>query len=155
MYNYPVVTPPLPVKNPLIIPPLPTKNPIVAPPLPIKSPVIAPPPMVQETSCKPYPLEQTNPNFIEYYIQLYNIAKETGYTNDLQTFRESLGSIFQALEELSKMEIYNGQTVITPLPEFSQLLRTSNKIVRDDILVEPIPYYETTNNAGGYTAIIG
>lgn len=42
---------------------------------------------------------------------------------------------------------YTGDTVIIPTTS-DQLLETSNKIVRDDILVEKIPIFETSNEYG-------
>ena len=33
--------------------------------------------------------------------------------------------------------------------------KTKNKLLKEDVIVEQIPYYETTNDAGGYTVIIG
>jgi len=41
------------------------------------------------------------------------------------------------------------------MAHLSQILRTNDKIMTDNVVVEPIPYYETTNDAGGYTVIIG
>lgn len=42
---------------------------------------------------------------------------------------------------------YTGDTVIIPTTS-DQLLETSNKIVRDDILVKEIPTFETSNEYG-------
>ena len=42
---------------------------------------------------------------------------------------------------------YTGDTVIIPTTS-DQLLETSNKIIRDDILVEKIPIFETSNEYG-------
>ena len=50
---------------------------------------------------------------------------------------------------------YTGETVVTPKAFEEQTLGTHNTLVRDDITVLEIPYYETTNLKGGYTAIIG
>lgn len=63
--------------------------------------------------------------------------------------------------------IVNGVTVIDqPLPYYEeeynvipstmeQILHTKYKAMIDNVIVEPIPYYKTTNLSGGYTAIIG
>lgn len=53
------------------------------------------------------------------------------------------------------LPIYTGSYEVTPLPYTEQLLPTTQTHVTDDIVVKEIPYYETTNDAGGYTVIIG
>ena len=50
---------------------------------------------------------------------------------------------------------YEGETTVTPKAYQEQTLATHNTLVRQDIHVLEIPYYETTNLKGGYTAIIG
>ena len=49
---------------------------------------------------------------------------------------------------------YTGETVVIPSSQ-EQPLYTANKVVRDNITVKEIPFYETSNPGGGYTAIIG
>jgi len=49
---------------------------------------------------------------------------------------------------------YSGGTTVTPSVE-DQILSTRRKVVMDDITVSAIPYHETSNTSGGYTAIIG
>ena len=49
---------------------------------------------------------------------------------------------------------YEGETVVTPQVA-AQTLETRNTVVTADIEVKGIPYSETTNLSGGYTAIIG
>lgn len=55
----------------------------------------------------------------------------------------------------SGAEEYDGEIEVRPEAFQEQILPTKNKILRDDITIQPIPYYETTNLSGGYTAIIG
>lgn len=50
--------------------------------------------------------------------------------------------------------IYEGETVITPKVHESTTLDTSRKVVMDDIVIEEIPYYETSN-VKGITFIVG
>ena len=50
---------------------------------------------------------------------------------------------------------YEGPYVVRPAPFRSQVLETANKLLDDDVTVEEIPYYKTSNPAGGYTAVIG
>ena len=51
-------------------------------------------------------------------------------------------------------EIYHGQTTVVPLVETSTTLHTENKIIKENILVLPIPYYEVSNVVGT-TVVIG
>jgi len=52
------------------------------------------------------------------------------------------------------LPVYRGDTVITPKPYESTQLNTSQKILMDNIVVEEIPHYETSNPKG-MTFIIG
>lgn len=49
---------------------------------------------------------------------------------------------------------YEGETEVTPRT-VQQTLPTKDHLVKVDITVKAIPYFETTNLSGGYTAIIG
>lgn len=49
---------------------------------------------------------------------------------------------------------YRGDYEVTPRAE-SQSLDTSGLRMMGDVIVSEIPYYETTNESGGYTVIIG
>lgn len=53
------------------------------------------------------------------------------------------------------IQTYDGSYEITPLSNTEQLLETSGKYMQDDVTILAIPYYETTNESGGYTVIIG
>ena len=43
---------------------------------------------------------------------------------------------------------YEGSYTITPLASQAVILPTTNKILRDDITVTKVPYYETSNLSG-------
>ena len=51
-------------------------------------------------------------------------------------------------------EVYAGAYDVTPRTA-SQTLQTKDKLLLDDVTVSSIPYYETSNTAGGKTAYIG
>ncbi len=51
-------------------------------------------------------------------------------------------------------EYYYGPYKVRPTVE-DQNLPTKDKLLRKNVDVEAIPYYETTNESGGYTVIIG
>lgn len=50
---------------------------------------------------------------------------------------------------------YDGSYDVTPLPFTEILLETASKRMERDVTVREIPYYETTNDSGGYTVNIG
>lgn len=57
------------------------------------------------------------------------------------------------IPERVETEHYYGPYEFTPSWE-EQTGETANKFMEDDILVHPIQYYETSNEAGGITFII-
>lgn len=58
------------------------------------------------------------------------------------------------LSKQQRTDYYTGEYVVTPSTE-EQTLNTKNRMMSKDVLIEEIPYYETTNQSGGYTVIIG
>lgn len=52
-------------------------------------------------------------------------------------------------------EPYDGEYTVIPQPYDATVLPTRGKAMRDDVIIMEIPYYTTTNEKGGYTAIIG
>jgi hypothetical protein len=52
-------------------------------------------------------------------------------------------------------DYYDGEYTVVPQPYEAVVLPTISKVMRDDVIVAEIPYYTTTNEKGGYTAIIG
>lgn len=50
--------------------------------------------------------------------------------------------------------VYDGAYEVTPEKD-TQMLATTGKVMMDDVTVLAIPYYETTNESGGYTVVIG
>ncbi len=53
-----------------------------------------------------------------------------------------------------RLPYYNGDYVVDPR-KVSQTLPTANKSMREDVVVNEIYYAETSNEGGGYTAVIG
>ena len=49
---------------------------------------------------------------------------------------------------------YTGSTTVVPQAHQQTVLETSNKILLDDITVTEVPYYATSNSAGGQTVFI-
>lgn len=52
-------------------------------------------------------------------------------------------------------ELYTGPYEVTPKVNTAQVLQTTNKILKDDVRVLEIPYYEVSNEYNGTTIIIG
>ena len=69
------------------------------------------------------------------------------------------------MEEASQIEFYvrQGPGYVEPYPGpyeatpkvTEQVLATKNKRMAEDVTIYEIPYHETSNQSGGYTAIIG
>lgn len=57
--------------------------------------------------------------------------------------------------QTSSADPYEGSYDITPIASADIELATRNKSMTDNLVVRKIPYHETTNLSGGYTAIIG
>lgn len=51
-------------------------------------------------------------------------------------------------------EEYAGPYIVRPTPA-GQTLDTDGKVMKDDVTVEPIPYFAVSNEAGGKTVYIG
>lgn len=51
-------------------------------------------------------------------------------------------------------EMYEGSYDITPKTK-AQTLETENKVLIQDMNIQAIPYYETSNEIGGVTVVIG
>lgn len=51
--------------------------------------------------------------------------------------------------------VYNGPTTVIPEAYEMQILQTEKKSVMENIVVLPIPYFQTSNPQGGNTVYIG
>lgn len=50
---------------------------------------------------------------------------------------------------------YEGEYSVTPTADRKVVLKTANKNMTKDVVVNPLPYFEFANEYGGITAIIG
>ena len=100
-----------------------------------------------------YPWEQTN--LFNLCQQLFELAAQTGFTGSFDDFKARFGAYLENDEIVIDYDIYSGQYLVTPLPNIEQILRTQNKVVTEDIVINPIPYAEVSNLAGGKTVTIG
>lgn len=51
-------------------------------------------------------------------------------------------------------DTYSGDYKVVPKASGSQILNTANKVLKEDILVTEVPYWETSNESNGTTAYI-
>lgn len=51
-------------------------------------------------------------------------------------------------------EVYTGAYDITPQAYASQTLDTSGKVMNDDVVISEVPFFKTSNDAGGITSYI-
>ena len=100
-----------------------------------------------------YPWENTN--LYNLCVQLYELARNTGYQDTFEEFKAHFGSYLENGDSIINVNEYTGQYTVTPLPNVEQILRTDNKILKHDIVIEPIPYAVVSNTAGGKTVTIG
>ena len=108
-------------------------------------------------------VEATDPeemyDLIENYTGTYHITPLVSIEQVLKTKNKVLDQdiIIDPIPEafINTYKDYNGRYQVTPLAHVDQLLRTENKIMREDLVVEKIPFHKVSNDAGGYTFIIG
>jgi hypothetical protein len=55
---------------------------------------------------------------------------------------------------ISALPLYDGTSEVTPRVD-SQILPTAQKIMKEDLTVKAIPYYDVSNSSGGSTIFIG
>ena len=86
-------------------------------------------------------------------------CKLTGRLTETSSLRGSLSSASTLTGSLTVPSVvgsqpYTGVYEVTPAV-YSQTLETAGKRLAEDVTVLEIPFYETSNLSGGYTAIIG
>lgn len=82
----------------------------------------------------------------------------SGLNQSLSGNLSSIGDISGALHIINSIpvhDIYDGAYVVDPLVRTGIDLETKGKYCRDDITINRVPRYETTNPAGGQTFYIG
>ena len=64
------------------------------------------------------------------------------------------GALIIPIQRNEDIDTYDGEYIVTPKPFDSQTLYTADLIMRHNVLVHKIPYYETSNITGD-TVYIG
>ena len=89
---------------------------------------------------KIYPWDKYNKTLVMQW--LYAQAKATGFTGTLENFKLRYGAYVDAAEPqeiYDLIENYTGTYHITPLVSIEQRLQTKNKVLNQDIIIDPIP----------------
>lgn len=87
-----------------------------------------------------YPWDEYNKTMVMQW--LYAQAKATGFTGALEDFKQRYGLY---IENADPQEIYDlidnyqGAYHITPLLSIEQVLQTKNKVLNENIIIDPIP----------------
>ena len=87
--------------------------------------------------------------------KMYQVAKNSGYSGTLDDFKQHFGEYLEKTIGPTDLPVYPGPHEVTPLTSAAQTLLTQQTVVLQNITVEEIPYYETTNIKGGQTVYIG
>ena len=73
---------------------------------------------------------------------LFTQAAKTGFTGTFEDFKQRYGAYVDATDPQDMQDLienYQGSYHITPLVNIEQILRTKNKILNEDIIIDPIP----------------
>ena len=60
---------------------------------------------------------------------------------------------FESVQIITDIEVYQGDYNVIPKVE-EQTLQTANRLMKKDVTIIAIPYYEVSNNSGGSTVYI-
>ena len=89
---------------------------------------------------KIYPWDEYNINLVITW--LYAQAQKTGFAGTLEDFKLRYGIYVEQLDPQnpeSFIDNYPGPYHITPLLSIEQRLKTANKVLNQDIIIDPIP----------------
>lgn len=73
---------------------------------------------------------------------LFAQAAKTGFTGTFEDFKQRYGTYIEAADPQSiydLIENYTGSYHITPLTSIQQILQTKNKVLNQNIIIDPIP----------------
>ena len=87
-----------------------------------------------------YPWDEYNKTLVMQW--LYAQAKATGFTGTIEDFELRYGAYVEAADPQDihdLIENYTGTYHITPLVSIEQVLKTKNKVLNQDIIIDPIP----------------
>ena len=94
------------------------------------------------------------------YLKVRNIFDPPQSSAVLEAINKTINELEWRLQvgaensKNSASDIYTGEYEVTPKANKAQVLDTSDKLLKDDIIINEVPYYETTNASGGMTTYI-
>lgn len=82
--------------------------------------------------------------------------KESVFASRVEEQESVFSADFGEITEVgtSGRKMYEGEYTVIPSKE-EHVLKTSGKVMNDDVTVKAIPYHSTSNTAGGETVYIG
>ena len=87
-----------------------------------------------------YPWDEYDVNLVMQW--LYEQAKKTGFVGTLEDFKLRYGAYIEATDPQDIQDLienYQGTYHITPLLSIEQVLQTKNKVLNQNIVIDPIP----------------
>lgn len=87
-----------------------------------------------------YPWDQYDITLVMNW--LYTQAKKTGFTGTLEDFKQRYGAYIEATDPQDIYDLidnYTGTYHVTPLLSIEQVLQTKNKVLDQNIIIDPIP----------------
>lgn len=93
-----------------------------------------------------------SPIIIPLEVATNEPGKDLTVVSDIEEISLDMGASVNV--EIISGEKYEGETTITPKAYSETILATKNKVVRDNIHVLQVPYYEVSNVTGGLTVYI-
>ena len=87
-----------------------------------------------------YPWDQYDITLVMNW--LYTQARKTGFTGTLEDFKQRYGAYIEATDPQDIYDLidnYTGTYHVTPLLSIEQVLQTKNKVLDQNIIIDPIP----------------
>lgn len=87
-----------------------------------------------------YPWEEYNITLVMQW--LYAQASKTGFTGTFEDFKQRYGAYIETTDPAQIYDLidnYTGTYHITPLVSIQQVLQTKNKVLNQNIIIDPIP----------------
>lgn len=80
-----------------------------------------------------------------------SISAESSLAGELS----SVGGLNGKVSVTREYDIYGGEYRVVPKAFELQVLPTSNRVLKEDVVVREVPFYEVSNDSDGVTAYIG
>ena len=87
-----------------------------------------------------YPWDQYDITLVMNW--LYTQAKKTGFTGTLEDFKQRYGAYIEVADPQDIYDLidnYTGTYHVTPLLSIEQVLQTKNRVLNENIIIDPIP----------------